>query len=129
MAIFVVGTSERPNIIDASAIGAINVRVQSSAGVGVHYMSHTGIELGAWRPPRRHANDEKVSQGEKMALAHQHARESLEILKSAKPKAQQVVHDFAGFIAEPEAAPEVSSEEVSADTGASTEAETPRITR
>ena len=102
MALIILGTDARPQVVDTEAIKVVEVVKRSSMGSQLVVRSERGTELGVWTPPPRSVSNAKHDDTQKTQLAQQMLREVVAIIQEAKSKAQRVVHNFTDFVLEPE---------------------------
>ena len=111
MSLIVLGTQTRPQVVDTEAIKVLEVVKRNNKGSQLIVRNERGTELGIWTPPPRSASGAKHTDEQKTELAQQKLREITAIVLSEKPKAKQVVHNFTGFVLEPNPEPEAVAEE------------------
>ena len=102
MALIILGTDARPQVVDTEAIKVVEVIKRSSMGSQLVVRSERGTELGIFTPPPRSASNAKHTDTQKTEIAQQMLREVVAIIREAKSKAQRVVHNFTDFVLEPE---------------------------
>ena len=102
MALIILGTDARPQVVDTEAIKVVEVIKRSSMGSQLVVRSERGTELGVWTPPPRSVSNAKHDDMQKTEIAQQMLREVVAIIQEGKSKAQRVVHNFTDFVLEPE---------------------------
>ena len=104
MALIILGTEKRPQVVDTDAIKIVEVITRGRTGSQVVVRNERGTELGVWTPPPR-SGEVKNDDVKKTELAQQKLREITAIVREAKPKTQREVHNFSNFVLEPEIEP------------------------